>query len=451
MKARLQHLWHELISGYWFRPGMMCVAAVCIATALIRFDRWLLSSRVDLGWFYGGGSDGAKTLLSTVAGSVITVAGVVFSITIAALTQASSQFGPRMLRNFMRDIGNQIVLGTFLATFLYCLLILRTIHGEIGDGKEFVPQASVTVAVLLAAASIAVLIYFIHHVSISLQAPMVVAAVKRDLHQAIARQPEVQTGSAVMRDPGGETALESSVNDGSDKCVVRASSEGYVQVIDYEGLLQLACKLDVLLRLKCRPGDYLIKGAVLLSISPKVELNPAIERELNAAFLCGDHATPEQDVEYAIRQLVEVAVRALSPGVNDPFTAINCIDALAGSLCLISRRGLPGPLRFDATGKARIVSPVTTFDGVCDATFNQIRQNGSTSVAVMIRLLEVITECADHVTDSQRRKPLLKHARIIYEQARQSITEPHDRADVEQRWAGVIQAFGATPGPTRDG
>ena len=162
MTARLRHIWIVLTSGYWFVPMVMMLASTGLAFGLLYIDNELLGDRV--GWLYAGGADGAKTMLSTVAASVITVAGVVFSITIAALTQASSQFGPRLLRNFMRDTGNQMVLGTFIGTFMYCLLVLRTIHGEVADRTAFVPQASVTGAMLLAVASLAVLVYFIHHV-----------------------------------------------------------------------------------------------------------------------------------------------------------------------------------------------------------------------------------------------------------------------------------------------
>ncbi len=138
-----------------------------------------------LGWIYTRGPDGARAVLSTIAGSMITVAGVVFSVTIVALSLASNQFGPRLLRNFMRDRGNQIVLGTFVATYLYCLLVMRTVQGM--DGSQFVPHLSVTVAILMAVASLGVLIYFIHHVAVSIQAPELIANVAHELHEAIDR------------------------------------------------------------------------------------------------------------------------------------------------------------------------------------------------------------------------------------------------------------------------
>ena len=438
MRTRLRHVWEVVTTGYWFVPAVMILAAVAVALLLLYVDRTVVGARV--GWLYAGGADGAKTLLSTVAGSVITVAGVVFSITISALTQASSQFGPRLLRNFMRDTGNQAVLGTFVATFVYCLIVLRTIHGKLEDGVEFVPQASVTVAVLLAGASIAVLVYFIHHVSVSLQAPAVVAAVLSDLEATIARLPDDQEGSGVALVDG----LRPDV-DGAPR-PIHSTKQGYVQVVDYGGLTEAADKSDLILRLAYRPGDYVIEGTPLLLASPagRCDGEDFAER-VNAAFICGRNATSEQDLEQALRQMVEVAVRALSPGINDPFTAVNCIDALGSAVCRIAGKGLPGPLRHDRQGRLRMITPVTTFDGVVDTAFNQIRQYGRGSVPVAIRLLDVIAACAGQMTTVEQRRALLRHAGMVYEDNREGIVQRRDRDDLRERWETAVRALGGRP------
>jgi uncharacterized membrane protein len=458
MRTRLRHLWEVISSGYWFVPTVMSVAAVAVAVLLLYVDRRGFGSRAQLSWLYAGGADGAKTLLSAVAGSVITVAGVAFSITIAALSQASSQFGPRLLRNFMRDTGNQVVLGTFVATFLYCLLILRTIHGEIDDGQAFVPQASVTFAVLLAGASIAVLIYFIHHVSVSLQAPAVVAAVAADLKRVIARLADEQDVVAAAARGAAAPAGDNSALPPQFEAAARAiasTREGYVQAVDYDGLVKLAETADLVMRLEYRPGDHVIQCATLARVWPAERCAGDLDEQVNAAFICGRRSTPEQDVEFAIRQLVEIAVRALSPGVNDPFTAINCIDALAAALCRVARHSLRGPHRHDNAGKLRLVTPVTTFSGITDTAFNQIRQYGRGSVAVTIRLLEVIAQCAEQAKTTEQREALLRHARMVYADAGEAITSPWDRADVRRRWEAAVRALGgevdASPRPESSG
>ena len=445
MRTRLRHLWEVVTTSYWFVPTIMSLAAVGLAFLLLRIDRGGIGSHQWLGWLYAGGADGAKTLLSTVAGSVVTVAGVAFSITIATMSQASTQFGPRLLRNFMRDTGNQVVLGTFVATFLYCLLVLRTTHGETERGREFVPHASVTVAVMMAAASMAVLIYFIHHVSVSLQAPAVVAASAADLRRVIEQLPEDVDGSAVpVASAPRHGALPPTFE--RDARPVASTHDGYVQAVDYHELVALAEQHDLIVRLEYRAGGHVMKGAVLARVWPAERGGPELSEKVNATFMCGRRNTPEQDVEYAVRQMVEIAVRALSPGVNDPFTAINCIDALGSGLCFVARHGLPGPHHYGRDGKLRLVAPVTTFPGLTDAAFNQIRQYGRASVAVTIRLLEVIAECAQQMRTDEQRRALLQHAEMVYAETQETITGTRDRAAVQARWEAAVRALGAERG-----
>ncbi len=439
MKIHIHHWWQVARSSYWFVPSLLAGAAVVGAFGMLEVDRLFLTSDAKIIWLYSGGADGAKTLLSTVAGSIITVAGVVFSITIVSLSQASAQFGPRLLRNFMRDTSNQVVLGTFVATFLYCLLILRTIHGQIGDGTAFVPQASVSVAVVMAVASIAVLIYFMHHVSMLLQAPSVVAAVGRDFNQAMRELSDGQAGACeAMRQ--GPCIAGLPENFDSQAVPVLSTHEGYIQVVDYEDLIELAKQANAIFKLHWRAGDHLMRNSAMLSLWPPGTDIPSLDKRVNDAFICGAHRTAEQDVEFAIRQMVEVAVRALSPGINDPFTAINCIDSLGAALCLVQRVGLPGPLRFDGAGNLRLLTPVCTYDGIVDAAFNQIRQYGRGSVAVMLRLLEVISACLQQATTDQQRQTLARHAAMIHRQSQDPlcVSEESDRLDAQKRWEKIV-------------
>jgi uncharacterized membrane protein len=365
MRVRLRHVWEIVSTNYWFVPSVMTLAAVIAAFVMLHIDRTYFPADVHGFLLYSGGADGAKTLLSTVAGSIITVAGVVFSITIAALTQASAQFGPRLLRKFMRDASNQVVLGTFVATFVYCLLILRTIHGRVDDGQSFIPQASVTGAVLLSVASVAVLIYFIHHVSMSLQAPNIVAAVRADLLKVLEGMAK-STADAHGAPRGCPASMPAEFS--TPGCPILSTCDGYIQAVDYSDLLETARECGLLLRLACRAGDYIIAGNPLMHVWRADQCSSAIGRRLNAAFICGNQRTSEQDLEYAIRQMVEVAVRALSPGINDPFTAINCIDALGSIVCRAARAKLPSPCLYDRANRLRLLTPVSTFAGITDAS-----------------------------------------------------------------------------------
>lgn len=409
----------------------LCAVALDEAVA----DDWLQG----FGWSYSGGAEGASLLLSTVAGSMIAIAGTVFSMTLVAMSLASSQLGPRLLRNFMRDTANQVVLGTFVATFVYCLLVLRTIRRA--DEVAFVPQLSVSIGVLLAMLSIGVLIYFIHHVSVSIQADVVVARVGRELEDGIGRLFPGQLGKAGSEpaDAPGEAALPAAFE--RQARPVGALEDGYLQLIDADALMVLASREDLLLRLERRPGHYLVQGQAMVMVWPGDRVTEALVGQLNEAFVLGNQRTATQDVEFSFHQLVEIAVRALSPGVNDPFTAIACVDRLASALCRLARRDMPSPFRFDGSGRLRLVAPASTFAGIVDMAFNQIRQSARSNPALAIRMLDAIAQIAGHVQDAQDVACLHRHAGMIVRGAREAVPEAGDRLAVETRYVAAAQAL----------
>lgn len=252
--VKLGKVWDQLHSSYWFIPTLMAVAAIALAFTMLTLDR-TGKAEINYWWSYTGGADGARSLLGTVAGSMVSVCATAFSITIVALQLAASSFGPRLLRNFMQDTGNQIVLGTFIGTFIYCLLVLRTIHGE-GDGYSlFVPQLSVTGGTLLAIISIGVLIYFIHHASTIIQASYVIQNVSTDLDSVIERLFPQKIGRGK---PEQDVTSSIPVSFEEEACPIRASSTGYLQAIDDEELINIACKYNLLVRLATRPGKFVV-------------------------------------------------------------------------------------------------------------------------------------------------------------------------------------------------
>lgn len=440
MKIRLAQLWQTARASYWFIPSLMTVGAVLLSVAMVRVDASATGLTEQLGWIYSGGPEGARAVLSVIGGSVMGTAGVTFSITIAALSLASGQFGPRILYNFMRDTGNQVVLGTFIATFIYCLLVLRTVRGGEDVGR-YVPHLSVTVGVALGLASLGVLIYFIHHVSVSIQAPNVVAAVSRDLHAHIDRIFPERVG----REPGHgrERRVAEEVPAGFDEraAAVCARHNGYLQAVDMERLMELATAHDLLLRVEPRPGAFMLRGGRLVSVWPPERLDGELEGRLRDAFVLGAQRTHTQDVEFSVDQLVEVGVRALSPGINDPFTAMNCLDRLGAALCHLARRDLPSPYRLDDAGRLRVfIRSRTVFAGMVDASFDQLRQYGRESVSVTVRILETIARVLACVDGDEERAALLRQAEMTVRGARGAIPEPQDVEDVERRYREVLRA-----------
>jgi len=308
MRTRIFNLWYHLLSSFWFIPATMTALAIVLALGVERADRAVDDEGSP--WVYGGNADGARAMLSTIAGSVMTVTGVVFSITIAALSLASQQFGPRLLRQFMKDKGNQVVLGVFIATFVYCLLVLRLVRG--GD-SPFVPGLSITIALALALLSLAVLIYFIHHVASTIQANSIIADVGHELDRVMLRVFPKELGEGAPEPeltPVDRAAIERLAREGG---VVKATSQGYIEAVDNERLMQISEGRDLLVRLELRPGDYVVKDMPLATLLPAEQASDDdVRRALNTAFILGPTRTMEQDVQFGVAQLVEVAARAIA-------------------------------------------------------------------------------------------------------------------------------------------
>ncbi len=440
MKTRLSNLYEKLRSSYWFIPGLMALGAVSLFIVFGVLDRRWGYVMVHVAWLIGNEPDGARAFLSTVAGSTITVTGVVFSITIVALSLASQQFGPRLLTNFMRDRANQVVFGSFIATYLYCLLVLRTIHGS-GSGG-FVPQLSLLFGFLLAVLSVAVLIFFIHHVAYSIQAMTVIANVSEELQRAIIRDyPEYDTNIP----KGWRQALrpgELPENFDSAAQPIRADRSGYLQAVNIYNLLNFAVAHDLLLRLELRPGNFATRGAPLAWVwTAEGVWTAELGSTINEAFIIGSKRSYEQDIEHLISQLVEVAVRALSPGINDPFTATNCIDYLGSALCEMARRRLPTPWHFDGEDRLRLITRPQTFEGALAAAVDQIRQYGRQDVAVTIRLLEMLATILPNTRTEEQRRALVRQAAMIERNSHDSIVAEEDRRDVRERYLAFFETL----------
>lgn len=425
-RSRLRTLWFGLDSSFWFRPSLMVLGSIGLAVALLTLDELFPDTIQRIPLVYGGGPEAAQTILSTIASSLINVVSVTFSITIVALSLASTQFGPRLLNNFMRDQGNQLVLGYFVAIFVYCLLIIRAIRVT----DPFTPPLSVTAGILLAILAFFVLIYFLHHIASSIKAETLVHMVDKEL---------VKTIEELCPEPMGTDAEEPEpVPDmpegfAAESAVVPAMEHGYLQALEIGGLVALARDKDLVLALAYRPGDYIVQGTPLLRAWPGAFLNREIVEAVNDQFVIGSQRTPFQDLEYAINQLVEIALRALSPGINDTFTAIGCIDRLGSALSLLARRRMPRTAHRDDDGALRVVVHPNTFTGAMDAAFDAIRQNSAHHAAVIIRMLEVLQAVAMFAHTRERREVIHKHADMILRAAERNLPEENDIRDMRRR------------------
>ncbi|MDQ3001130.1 MAG: DUF2254 domain-containing protein [Fibrobacterota bacterium] len=432
MLAKLNIAWYWVRSSFWFIPTLMVLGAIGLAEVSLRLDNALLPDTLEsLHWIYAGSAEGARQLLATIAGSMITVAGVVFSITIVALTLASSQFGPRILRNFMSDKGNQVVLGVFIATFLYCLLVIRTVRGK-GEGNGlFVPHLSTTLGVALALVCLGFLIYYIHHVSSSLQVDDILGGIAGGLK----REGEGRLPEEVGR-PWNQARADGGLPDGKPM-EIPAGESGYLQSIDFVGLYRFAIKCKAVVDILYRPGEFVIKDTPLLRLWSKDASLDAAERTLKPLFILGAHRTPTQDYSFKINLLVEIAVRALSPSINDPFTALMCIDRLGEALIPMAGRPPPRSTIADDENNLRIHFRPVPYTELLSQALDLIRHYGATNPMVAQRVLQVLKLALERAKSPETIAALSDHARRF---ARENgWSDPADRDRVLEAYGGFLE------------
>ena len=411
MTSRLKAWLEDLGDQFWLRPSLVVLACLVAAHigVLLDHEHVLGHAFIEASPIYSGGGEGARSLLSAVASSAIGVASTIFSITIAALSLASGQMGPRLLRNFVRDPRNQYALGIFLGAFAYALIVLRAVRTE-GE-SPFVPNIAVTGALLLALLCVGTLTWFVHHIATSINVERVVDTVHHDLVRSIAAHTRE---TADLTPPADALAGISLAVEGSN----------YLQAVDAEGIADLAQAHGLRVALRIRAGDYVPRGAPVAIVDAAVD---GAATAIGRALTFGRKPAALQDLEYSVRQLNEIAVRALSPGINDPFTAGSVLERFGDTLCRLAPRHLPTGV-VARGGRVVLTRPVTDYDGLCDAMFHTIRQNAADSVYVLIRLIEVLTRVAEVELKSDRRAALRRHADLAGVAAR-AVNEADARAD----------------------
>jgi uncharacterized membrane protein len=444
--VHLESQWRReaLRTNLWLVPSLEVVLAVGLFLGTLELDRAVYGGSLALpSWVISGSADAARQILAAIAAALITVVGVVFSIMIVTLTLASTQFGPRMLRTFIRDRTTQLTLGTFVATFVYAILALVTIGP--GSHGDFVPHLTITVCLALVLADLAVLIYFIHHIATSIQLPRVIAGIAAELSEAIeagAGEPEWAGGVEC-----GPSAAELHARLDAAGGPVPAPASGYLQFVRHRTLVRIATELDAVIRLDHRPGHFLVQGHQLATVWP-AEAAPEVARSFARAHITGSSRTLTQDISFAVDQLVEIAIRALSTAVNDTFTALACIDWLGESLCRIAGRWQPNPVHRDAAGYIRVMTVPVSYERLVQRAFEKIRQSGRGMPAILIRQLDALAEIMTETTTAQQREVLLAQAEMVERVNVESVPEQADREDVHRRYLAVLALHARLGGPS---
>jgi uncharacterized membrane protein len=431
-----------LRTNLWLVPTVEIIVALLLFASTYALDRAAYDGTLTLPAFVNSGSaDAARGILTAIAAAVITVVTLVFSITIVTLTLASTQFGPRMLRNFIRDRITQFTLGSFVATFVYSILVLVSISP--GGHGDFVPHLSITVCLALVVADVGVLVVFIDHIAKSIQLPRVIASIAGDLSRAIEAESGRQANGAQK---AGSSLAEVTVRLDQESGVVVAPSTGYLQFVRLDTLISISSASHAVIRLLHRPGHFVVAGEPLAQVWPAAAA-PGVARALGGAHATGPHRTLTQDLSFAVDQLVEIAIRALSPAVNDTFTALACIDWLGDGMCKIADDWHPVSVHRDSSGHVRVILVTVEFRRLVERAHDKIRQASRSMPAVMIRQLDGLAKVMTHTDSQAQRDVLLEQAQMILCASEESVPEAADRADVRRRYE-LVRAAGNTAAQT---
>ncbi len=394
MKPRLILLRRYLRSSLWFIPSILVAAAIVLAEAALRVDEHLLNGAE--GWFlFRGGIEGARAVVSTIATSMLTFTGLVFSVTMLVLQLASNQLSPRVMRTFLRDRANQLVLGVFIATFVYALLVLRGIRTT-DDGEPFVPALSVWLALVLVLISIGLFVFYINHMAQSIRPVSVMARVADETRAAIRRLYPAGIGETAegKQKPAAGVAVA---------IVLSPGPSGVLLGTDEKRLLKAAKAQRCLIELTAKVGEFVREGSRLFIIYGAWD--EEAESELLNSVSFGLDRTMEQDAAFGFRQLVDIAERALSPGINDPTTAVQALDQMHALLGDLAARDIPSPYR-DVDGSLTLILPRPEWPDYVALACDEIRRAGEGQMQIQQRMRAMLGELLEVVRDD--RKPALE-------------------------------------------
>lgn len=421
----------KITRSLWFVPSATVLGAVLLALGLVESE-----TQVGVRWhdvwprLFGLGTDGARGMLTAIASAMITVAGVVFSVTIVALSLAASQYSPRVLRTFINDRPTQLVLGVFVGIYAYCLVVLRTIRG--GDEGHFVPSLAVLAGLVLALIGIGFLIYFIHHLADSIQASSILARITVATLAAVEHLfPEDLGGPADEGETGMAQALQ------GPWTAVRSRSTGYIINVHDDGLLAFARQRGRVLRMHAGIGDFVIKGQPLASLGGTEVAAESDEKALAESYSFDAQRTIEQDVAFGIQQIVDISSKALSPSSNDASTALQCIDRVTEILVHLARRHMETPLRHEE-GTLRVIARAPSFATLVDLAYRPLLDNAQAQRSVLLHLLWSVEAVAAATSDASRRSSIIGQAKRAGELALcNTYSLPEERDQIRSRLAAL--------------
>ena len=428
-RAAARHRWDRLKVSFWFAPTLMALAAVLLAWAMYWLDSHIPNAALaDSRFILSGTVAELRSTLLNIAGTVLATAGVVFTLLTLPLSTVAAQYGSRLLRLFLGDRTTQFVLGMFVGTFVYCLAGALSIPSTAVEPAG--PQLTATVGLYLMLATFATLVLLVQHISTMLQAPNIAAAAGAELREVVHAEITDQLTRGGDQSGTGQGALDALVE--TEGYPARVTGTGYLQYIDPETMLTLAREKNLVIRLLHKPGHYVWPGMVVAQIWPASRVDEQLAAQIRQAFQIGNVRTPTQDVQYAVNQLTEMAVRAMSPAINDPFTAMTCLDYLGEGLTLFIRQGEKGPHYYDREGRLRLVLEPVTFDQLLNAAFDMLRHASCDNASVLLHMLAVIDVISQEAKAPEARQLLLRHVSLIQAESQAGDLIEQDRQAIHR-------------------
>ena len=405
MYTRLLNYWENFRSSFWFVPALLMLAATVGAWLMVSLDSKIDDEIVNAFPIFKMSPPAARSILSSIVGAMISATGVVFSMTIVALSLASSQFGSRLIRTYRGRRSTHFTLGIFVSTSLYCILVLSCIR-EVNN-YVFVPTLSVGLGIVLTVVCLSTLIYYIHDMSYAIQASSVIDKSAEDLDAAMKRLFPVKIGQSLdhteVENHDSNPSLEKNFEEALGDPIWTAECDrvGYVQAIENESVMSTASHHKLVVRLLLNPGDFIYPGCLLAEIHQAADLESledldreAVNHKLADSLIVGGNRTPTQDIRYAFNELVEVAVRALSPGINDPFTAINCVDRILAALHELKSCDPPSAYRVDEDQVLRVIAEPIPFETCLQNSLGVIEHYARDSPMVKKRVEDALSAVA---------------------------------------------------------
>ncbi len=424
-RATARYTWDRLKVSFWFTPLVMSFAAMILVGVMIRLDDRIPNETLQYSRLVLSGTVGEmRTMLVGMAGTILSTAGVVFTLLTLPLSTVAAQYGSRLLRLFLGDRITQYVLGMFVATFVYCITAATSIPPE--EVQPEAPQLLDTMGLVLMMACFASLILLIQHISTMLQAPKIAAAAGAELLDVVRAEipSEVKIDGAILVTtqtnqeapdflPGNHSTHEKHAIKGVDGFPVRIKEAGYIQYIDPEEVLPLSIEKDLVIGMQRKPGDFVWIGAIVALVWPASRVDEELDSDIRHAFQVGNNRTPTQDIAYGVNQLVEMAVRAMSPAINDPFTAMTCLDYLGEGLALFYRQGEQGAYIYDEAGRLRLILKPVTFEELVNGAFDMLRHCSCDNASVLLHMLKVIDVIGQDAKSLEARQSLLRQVSLI--------------------------------------